>query len=516
MKLILLVSLLLYVFPGLISQLKAATNLEGLWLLPTGHLIVAIEQQQLSFYEVTYSDKDVGSNASCYRLSKQQLQDPLAFYLPVDIERYFLTAQQQLSFIDHGALYNPKLQSIKQLPDQCAKHRTFNAAYQHRPVIDLDIVWNAFSQYYGFLALRGISAQQWRAKYEQYKTRALHTKNAKQLFSLLSELLEYAAGEKNVAGVIIQADDHVEMQAEQFNWDYQVNKSNHYSRRRAVLNNPEKTYLSEYLETDGQLQKQSKRLLMLGDIWGVVSYFGKIKQENIGYLQLNSMLDFASLNGRASTADYQKLARACEHFMQQVMTIAKQQGYRKIIIDVRNNFGGFDQISLLIASYFNDTQRPVFSKQQRVYVGSEQLQWSTAYRQQLASQQDYFRGDIVLLTSKHTVSAAEVFAMAMDEIPRVTIIGETTTGSFSDVSSFHTSNGWFISMSTELYRKIAVTDKEKSRRTGSEKISVYDNSPEGVGIIPHIAVKYLGTDHYPLLSLFATKQDSALEQAIRH
>ena len=103
-----------------------------------------------------------------------------------------------MSFIDHGALYNPKLQSIKQLPDQCAKHRTFNADYQHRPVIDLDIVWNAFSQYYGFFALRGISAQQWRAKYEQFKTRALHTKNAKQLFSLLSELLEYAAGEKNV------------------------------------------------------------------------------------------------------------------------------------------------------------------------------------------------------------------------------------------------------------------------------------------------------------------------------
>jgi len=514
MKIVLLISLLLNVFPSLMNQLKAESGLDGIWLLPTGHLIVVIEQQQLSFYEVTYSDEDVGSRASCYRMSEQQLQDPLAFYLPVDLERYFLTAQQELSFIDHGALYSPKLRRIKELPGQCAKQRTFNVNYQHRPVVDLDIVWNAFSQYYGFLALRGVNEQQWRDKYDEFKTKALNTKGAKELFSLLTKLLEYAAGEKNLADDIIQADDHVEMQAEQFNWDYQVNKSKGYSRGKAVLKNPEKTYLSTYLETEGKLADQVKRIIMSGDIWGAVSYFGKIKQQNIGYLQLNSMVDFASLNGDAGPADYKKLAQACRDFMQQVMSIAKQQAYSKIIVDVRNNFGGFDQISLLIASYFNDVPRPVFSKQHRIYTDSQRLKWSTPYIQQLASQKGYFTGDIVLLTSKHTVSAAEIFTMAMEKIPRVTIIGEATTGSFSDVSSFHTSNGWFISISTDLYRKII--DKKSTSSAISEPTSAYYNSPEGVGIIPNIAVKYLAGDHYPLLSLFALRQDRALEKAIRH
>ena len=458
----------------------------------------------------------MGSRARSYQLSEKQLQYPLEFYLPVDLSRYFLTTNDQLSFIDHGALYNPKLQKISQLPSQCGNSKQLNRHYQHQPLIDLDIVWNTFSQHYGFLALRGISQRQWRAKYIDFKNKALKTTDAKQLFALLSEVLETAAGEKNLSGVIISADDHVEMQAAQYNWRYQVNKSKNYSRRRAVFNNPEKTYLSAYLETNDTKLQRSKRLFMQGDIWGATSYFGKIKQQKIGYLQLNSMLDFASLSGKASVADYQELVQGCGHFMQQVMDIAKQQNYHKIIIDIRNNFGGYDQIGLLIASYFNDRQRDVFSKQQRIYSDSDKLLWSPAYHQQLASQENYFSGDIVLLISKHTVSAAEIFAMAMAEIPRVIIIGETSTGSLSDVSSFHTSNGWYVSMSSQIYRQIAVSDKEKPRGTLTHTFSGYNGSPEGTGSVPDIAEKYLGIDHYPLLSIFASKQDRALERAISH
>ena len=211
MKLVIIAGMLLNVFPGLISQLKAETELEGFWQMPTGNLIVAIEQQQISFYEVTRSDEHVGIRASCYQLSEKQLQYPLEFYLPVDLSRYFLTTNDQLSFIDHGALYNPKLQKISQLPSQCGNSKQLNRHYQHQPLIDLDIVWNTFSQHYGFLALRGIIQRQGRAKYIDFKNKALKTTDAKQLFALLSEVLETAAGEKNLSGVIISADDHVDV-----------------------------------------------------------------------------------------------------------------------------------------------------------------------------------------------------------------------------------------------------------------------------------------------------------------
>ena len=516
MKLIILVGLLLNVFPGFISQLNADTATEGLWQMPGGNLIVSISAQQLNFFELTDSDEQVGSAASCYQLSEKQLHDPLDFYLPLDRSNYFLTAQEQLSFVDQGALYSPQLQRITQLPEQCVNSKQLNHSYQHQPLIDLDIIWNAFSQYYGFLALRGISQQQWRDKYVEFKAKAIKTKDARQLFTLLGEVLEYAAGEKNLSGLIIQADDHVEMQVEQFNWRYQVHKSPNYSRRRAVFKNPEKTYLSAYLETDNRVLDQSQRLLSEGDIWGVTSYFGKIKQQNIGYLQLNSMLDFASISGRASIGEFKKLSQGGEHFIQQVLDIARVQNYRKIIIDIRNNFGGTDQIGLMIASYFNDRKRDVFSKAQRIHSSTDEVLWSAAVPWQLDSQENYFKGDILLLTSRYTVSAAEVFALAMSEIPRVTLIGEATTGSLSDVSNVHTSNGWTVSLSAEVYRKVINRAEKNARNPLSNPLTDYNSSPEGIGVIPDIEVAYLGNKHYPLLSFMAARQDLALERAIKH
>ena len=516
MKLTILVGLLLNVFPGFINHLKADTATQGFWQMPGGNLIVSISGQQLNFFELTDSDKQVGTAASCYQLSEKQLRDPLDFFLPLKLSSYFLTAKEQLSFVDEGALSNPRLQRISRLPKQCVNSKQFNRQYQHQPLIDLDIVWNAFSQQYGFLALRGISQQQWRDKYAKFKSTAIASRNARQLFSLLGEVLEYAAGEKNLSGVIIQADDHVEMQAEQFNWRYQVHNNKNYSRRKAVFNNPEKTYLSAYLETDDNVLDRSKRLFSKGDIWGVTSYFGKIKQQNIGYLQLNSMMDFASISGRASMGDFQKLAQGSEHFIQQVIDIARVKKYSKIIIDIRNNFGGTDQIGLLIASYFNDKKRSVFSKAQRIYSGANEVLWSAAIPHQLASQENHFSGEIVLLTSRYTVSAAEIFTLAMAKIPRVTIVGEATTGSLSDVSSVHTSNGWSLSLSTELYRQTGQSTKESARGSLTNNISRYNDSPEGIGIVPDIEVAYLGNKHYPLLPFMAVEQDRALERAIKH
>ncbi|EPJ49500.1 MAG: hypothetical protein OFPI_24800 [Osedax symbiont Rs2] len=516
MKLTILVGLLLNVFPGLVNQLQAQTAIEGFWQMPGGSLIVSIGTKALSFYEVTNRDKQVGSAASCYQLGEKQLRDPLDFYLPLQRSSYYLIAKEQLSFVDEGAVSNPLLKRIKQLPKQCLNKKQFNSQYQPQPLVDLDIIWNAFSQHYGFLALRGISQQQWRDKYPGFKSKAINTKNARQLFSLLSEVLEYAAGEKNLSGLIIQADDHVEMQSEQFNWRYQVHQSPNYSRRRVVFKNPEKTYLSAYLETDKHVLAQSQRLLTKGDIWGVTSYFGKIKQQNIGYLQLNSMLDFASVGTKASLGEYQKLSRAGEHFMQQVMGIANMKKYSKMIIDIRNNFGGTDQIGLMIASYFNDRKREVFSKAQRIHSSADEVLWSAAIPWQLDSREDYFKGDIILLTSRYSVSAAEIFALAMSQIPRVTIIGEPTTGSLSDVSNVHTSNGWALSLSAEVYRKIMNTPKERMDKLLSNSVTNYTNSPEGVGVIPDVEVEYLGNKHYPLLSFMAVRQDRALERAIKH
>jgi C-terminal processing protease CtpA/Prc len=62
-----------------------------------------------------------------------------------------------------------------------------------------------------------------------------------------------------------------------------------------------------------------------------------------------------------------------------------------------------------------------------------------------------YLGPIVVLISASTVSAAETFTMIMDEMPNVTLIGETTHGAFSNVLEWTLPNGFNIGMSNEFY-----------------------------------------------------------------
>jgi carboxyl-terminal processing protease len=55
-----------------------------------------------------------------------------------------------------------------------------------------------------------------------------------------------------------------------------------------------------------------------------------------------------------------------------------------------------------------------------------------------------FAKQVVLITNDRTVSAADVFALMMSELPNVTIIGEPTNGSYSDIYSKKLPNGWRI------------------------------------------------------------------------
>ena len=56
-----------------------------------------------------------------------------------------------------------------------------------------------------------------------------------------------------------------------------------------------------------------------------------------------------------------------------------------------------------------------------------------------------------VLTSELTVSAAEVFAIAMRALPNVTHVGEATRGALSDALYKPLPNGWWISLSNEVY-----------------------------------------------------------------
>jgi C-terminal processing protease CtpA/Prc len=62
-----------------------------------------------------------------------------------------------------------------------------------------------------------------------------------------------------------------------------------------------------------------------------------------------------------------------------------------------------------------------------------------------------FTGPVALLTCDSVFSGGEIFALAMKQLPHVTIIGDHTNGIFSYQLEKKLSNGWRYCLSYQIY-----------------------------------------------------------------
>ncbi|MEM1414998.1 MAG: S41 family peptidase [Myxococcota bacterium] len=122
-------------------------------------------------------------------------------------------------------------------------------------------------------------------------------------------------------------------------------------------------------------------------------------------------------------------------------------GVRGMVVDVRSNGGGYDAVSQLIARRFLDRERMLYTKEARLGDG-----FDARDEIRLAPTANAFTGPVVVLTSRATVSAAEVFTMMMRELPHVTLVGEATQGALSDVLSRTLPGGFGFDLANEAYR----------------------------------------------------------------
>lgn len=119
---------------------------------------------------------------------------------------------------------------------------------------------------------------------------------------------------------------------------------------------------------------------------------------------------------------------------------------KALIVDLRDNSGGRGQAGNILGSRF---------MQPGVTVGYNQARYDDVYTDLSApvavttqySHSPLWTKPIVLLTNRHTMSAAEWVTMSARLLPNVTIIGDTTQGAFSSRLDRQLSNGWQYSMS---------------------------------------------------------------------
>lgn len=184
---------------------------------------------------------------------------------------------------------------------------------------------------------------------------------------------------------------------------------------------------------------------------GDYAFYGKIQNENIGYINIRNF------GGEDEGWD--------EGFDRAVEELQNTDG---IIVDVRNNPGGRDQVSSRIAGVFAETTELAYLKKTKNGPGRDDFDEPTSYYTEPQGALQYTKPVVVLINS-YSTSAAEVFGLYMQNQNHIAFVGIPTATAFSDVSfTRFLPNGWAYSLSHQLYYYPDGT------------------SPEGVGILPDV------------------------------
>lgn len=133
----------------------------------------------------------------------------------------------------------------------------------------------------------------------------------------------------------------------------------------------------------------------------------KMISDDIGYIKLT----------RFSNPIYGK-----ETLMQAMQTI---EDASSVIIDLRNNNGGFLEQVQVLFSYFTSQKEPVLIISQYFRYNDSTLEFWTLND---IPGKKFDRDEVYVLTSSATFSAAEAFAYSMKHHQKAVILGETTRG----------------------------------------------------------------------------------------
>jgi hypothetical protein len=160
--------------------------------------------------------------------------------------------------------------------------------------------------------------------------------------------------------------------------------------------------------------------------------YGRL-DDGIGYLRILSFDDYSTT---------EESRRAMNRALDEILA---DRTLRGLVIDVRVNLGGDDRLGLAMASRLTEHPYPAYRVEARLPGGHWQT--SEADLAAVAPAPPVFSGPVAALISPLTMSAGEIFALAlMGRTPHVTTIGESTQGLLGGVLGRHLPNGWIFGL----------------------------------------------------------------------
>jgi len=301
-------------------------------------------------------------------------------------------------------------------------------------------MWDKFDSHYGLFLVKDID---WNAVYASHLPLAKSAKTEEELFNVLTSALS------------IFKDQHINLYTTNSNLaDYNSGHNGHIP--------PPETFLFKVVQDNYLIEYHE-----VNEDFG----YGKIT-EDIGYIHASSYNDNLSVFKKAMDKAMNALAST-----------------EKIVFDIRDHSGGSDNVSKYIAGRFAKSKKLFMTSKKRNGPGHNDFEGMMKWYVEPEGESQYTK-PVILLTTSHSISAAETFTFAMRENDNVTHMGETTAGAFSDVIAYQLPNGWLCTIGVGDYR-------------GSD-----GKSYEGIGIAPHIYSKNLKAD-------VLAGVDKTLEKAIQ-
>jgi carboxyl-terminal processing protease len=147
--------------------------------------------------------------------------------------------------------------------------------------------------------------------------------------------------------------------------------------------------------------------LTLDDVFNPVQYI--ILDSGYGYLKNRILVEFDSQGNLLPT--YNKIYNSFKEAID-LFNTAKVPG---VIIDVRDNPGGFDRLAALFGSFFYD-HTELYEHASFYNPQSGQFEVIGSFTIYLESQSSYYGGPVICLVNPGTASSAEGVAMAIQRL----------------------------------------------------------------------------------------------------
>ncbi|MDB4988912.1 MAG: hypothetical protein JWN04_4090, partial [Myxococcaceae bacterium] len=368
-------------------------SVKGDWLSHGYGLALHASGDEFVIYDV--------SEHSCFEEFRGSLADACQPILNVDLG----SAEEPSRAVLEASVFGPLMRvrdsgtvrySFTRTPALPAPCRAGGTPPSADPVQNFDLFWEHMNEHYAFFRLHGVD---WRAAQARYRPMVTAATTEDELFRIMSEMLEPLR------------DYHVSLASE----------TQRFSRPppRDISENIDgiNAYLSEnYLFAAGVTMTGNGRV------------FYRQLSADVGYVLILGMEGYADADVLRTSEDavrseIELAGRAVDE------AIAALSAATSLIVDVRFNSGGEDAVSLALAGRFADRTRLAWSKVARS--GEGYTLPELFFVRPLGPTR--FAGEVVVLTSQVTLSAAETFVLAMRTLPHVTVLGERTAGAHSDV-----------------------------------------------------------------------------------